>query len=289
MYIEEYLKKFEGKKTIYKANPGNGGDAIIAFAAFKLFKKVNLNYSIANDNTNFENSDVLYAGGGNLIEEYDECAKFIAKNHKTCRSLTILPHTVSGHYDLLSSLGDNVTIICREETSFAYVKSFQNIKNVLLMDDLAVSLTFDQTELKTSFVNRLLFLFSLKDTLWYLYYRKRPLSYYVKNRQKTTVLNSYRMDVEKTSIEIPSDNLDVSATFNFDSSMRDEVRVAKTALVIASFLNQFDVINTNRLHICICGAILGKKINFSSNSYWKNESIYQYSLKKKFPNINWIK
>jgi exopolysaccharide biosynthesis predicted pyruvyltransferase EpsI len=290
MNIESYLiNNLKGKKIFYKPNPGNGGDAVIAHATFTTFKKVNLNYSIINEDTDLKDKHVLYAGGGNLIESYDECANFIKANYDKLASFTILPHTISGNENILKELDERATIICRERKSYEYVSSFKNIKNILLIDDMAVGLNFSKNELATKYVNRLVYLAKPKDFLWNIYHGKRKLSYYLKNRSSNRTLNSFRIDVEKTSIEIPDDNLDVSATFNFDSSMSNEALVNKTALTIASFLNQFDIINTNRLHICIAGAILGKRVNFYSNSYWKNESIYQFSLRNKFSNINWIK
>jgi exopolysaccharide biosynthesis predicted pyruvyltransferase EpsI len=289
MNIDTYLiNNFKGKKIFYKPNPGNGGDAIIAHATFKIFKKLNLNYTIIKDNTELKGQHVLYGGGGNFIENYGECANFIETISKKVASITILPHTITGNETILKKLDDRATIICRERKSYEYVSSFKNINNVLLFDDMAVGLSFSNDELATKHVNRLIYLAKPKDLLWNIYHRKRKLSYYLKNRSSNRTLNSFRIDVEKTTIEIPNDNLDVSATFNLDSSMTNEALVNRTALTIASFLNQFDIINTNRLHVCITSAILGKRVNFYSNSYWKNESIYQFSLKKKFPNINWI-
>lgn len=287
MNIESYLERFKGEKFFYKPNPGNGGDAIIAHATFKVFKKLNLDYEIVDDNSNLKDQHVVYGGGGNFIEKYNECADFIEKSCGKASSITLLPHTVTGNEPLLGSLDERVTIICREEKSFEYVKSFENIKNVLLFNDMAVDHTFADKELRSWCVNRFVFLLKPKDILWNIYYKKKSWDYYLNDRNKTKVLNAFRIDAEKTSIKIPDDNLDVSAIFNYDSSMLNEKLVKKTALTIASFLNQFETINTNRLHICITAAILGKKVNFYSNSYWKNESIYNFSLKNRFPSINW--
>ncbi|WP_374166794.1 polysaccharide pyruvyl transferase family protein [Arcticibacter sp. MXS-1] len=287
MRIDEFLTKFKGKKIFFKPNPGNGGDAIIAYGTIKVFKKLGLDYEIVGKNSDLKGKDVFYGGGGNLIGEYTNCAQFLSEQ-SGCRTLTILPHTVSGHSDVLKTLRENVTVICREIKSFEYVKSFGNIGNVLLMDDMALSLEAKDFLFRKTFINRLIYVTKPKDMLWALYHRKATIGYFLENRNKNETLNAFRVDVEKTDIAIPKDNLDLSALFNYDSSMSNETLVKRTALLIGGFLNQFEVVNTNRLHICITSAILGKKVNFYSNSYWKNESIYEFSLKERFPRINWI-
>jgi exopolysaccharide biosynthesis predicted pyruvyltransferase EpsI len=39
-------------------------------------------------------------------------------------------------------------------------------------------------------------------------------------------------------------------------------------------VNQFDQINTNRLHVSITGALLGKTVNLYDNSYGKLFNVY---------------
>lgn len=46
-------------------------------------------------------------------------------------------------------------------------------------------------------------------------------------------------------------------------------------------------ITTNRCHSAILGTILDKKVNFYANSYHKNRSIWEYSLRNY--KVNWIK
>ena len=70
--------------------------------------------------------------------------------------------------------------------------------------------------------------------------------------------------------------------------MKNPTLVSKTAQGIFSFLNQFDEIYTNRLHICVASALLNKKVYFYGNSYWKNESVYNYSIKNQFPKVKWM-
>tara|TARA_Y100000385_G_C13100158_1_gene644010 strand:- start:3021 stop:4133 length:1113 start_codon:yes stop_codon:yes gene_type:complete len=89
--------------------------------------------------------------------------------------------------------------------------------------------------------------------------------------------NCYRNDVERTVINIPN-NIDISDRINYDRYMKNEDLVEKTVFDILSFLINFKVIKTNRLHVCIAGYLLKKQVEFHSNSYWKNCEVFKYSL-----------
>jgi exopolysaccharide biosynthesis predicted pyruvyltransferase EpsI len=73
----------------------------------------------------------------------------------------------------------------------------------------------------------------------------------------------------------------------YDGNMSDEHLVEQNVVDILSVINKYNIVNTNRLHVCIGAALLGKQVNFYPNSYYKNESIFLMSLKDKFPNVRW--
>lgn len=283
MNIKEYLSTLPKEVIYYKPNPGNGGDAIIAYSTYQLFKILNINYKVVSESDDLANKIVLYAGGGNLVKEYDHCAIFVKKYHDKVKKLIILPHTINGHERLLRDLGENVVIICREKVSFEYVSKIVDGPKVLLMHDLAINLN----------ANRI-----LKENAklpLYVNYNKVFLKQKLKNLKRgnignffSTKLNCYRIDVEQTNIQIPKDNIDLSIAINFDPTMSSEVKVSQTTKALFNLLNKYEEINTNRLHICFAGALLGKKVNFSDNSYGKNRSIYHHTIQHKFPNVNWI-
>ena len=62
-----------------------------------------------------------------------------------------------------------------------------------------------------------------------------------------------------------------------------------TTKLFLAFVDRFDIIVTDRLHIAIAAAKLGKKVLALDNSYGKISSVYNYSLKNKFENIKLIK
>ncbi len=82
----------------------------------------------------------------------------------------------------------------------------------------------------------------------------------------------YRIDLEATNkIDLPKSNYNLSGTGN---DMTD-------VLPFFDQLNEFKELYTDRLHVCIAGYLLGKKVFFYNNSYDKNKSFYLTYLKDK--------
>ena len=251
----KFLKKYENKKIIYIPNNGNGGDSLIASGTYQLFDKLKLNYEISNFDKIYKNKIIFFAGGGALVDIYKNGARFkFLSNNLDNNKIIILPHTFKNVDKLLKKFNKNTTIICREKNSYNYVK--QNVKesvkdNVYISDDMAFYLNLDR---------------------------------YKNNEESSGILNYFRTDIEKTNVNIPKDNIDLSAKFIYDRTMRNKELVIKNTYDILDYINKYEVINTNRLHGAIGASLLNKKVNFYKNSYWKNKEVYDYTLKNKYSN-----
>lgn len=224
-------------------NEGNGGDAFIALGTYHFLKKHNINYKIIQDNNTITKNDkLIYSGGGNLVSHYMHCEHFLRSFENN--EILILPHTID-KVKLLQELKNNVTIITRDVTSYYNCqKHFKH--NSYISHDMA-------------FYINLSWLPEIKQT----------------NNYKST--NCFRNDVERTVINIPN-NIDISDRINYDRYMKNEQLVEKTVFDILSYLMNFKVIKTNRLHVCIAGYLLQKQVEFHRNSYWKNCEVFKYSL-----------
>tara|TARA_R110002051_G_scaffold171759_1_gene242242 strand:+ start:90 stop:962 length:873 start_codon:yes stop_codon:yes gene_type:complete len=286
MDINQLLNDFKDKEVFYKANPGNGGDALIAHGAYTLFRKNGIIFRIIKPDMDLNEKVVFYAGGGNLNNLYSDCAEFIAENHHKANKLVLLPHTVVGNEELLQSLDKNVYIICRERKSFEHVSKFKNL-NVLLIEDLAFNIDPKNNFELSKTNSRLLYLMNLKSIITYLIKDFEKFKKLLKSYKRQKVLYAFREDSER-SFEPPQGNIDVSAMVNLDGTMENPQLVAKTASIIFSFLDQFEEIYTNRLHICIASALLDKTVYFYGNSYWKNESVFEHSIKDRFKKVKWM-
>ena len=249
--IRIFLSNYLNQEIIYIPNPGNAGDSLIAFGTIQIFNELGLNWKMGSFNDEYHNKTLFFAGGGNLVGLYKNCKKFIEKN-KNDNKIIILPHTIKSEDKFLSSLNDDIIIFCREKTSYNYVlKVFKHKKNVYLSKDMA---------------------------------------FYIKNLDKYNIIkgngvcNAYRMDIEKTNINIPEDNVDLSHTLIKTDNTKKINIIKDVSLSIFDYLSKFETINTNRLHIAIAGSLLDKNVNFYRNSYYKNKSVFEYSINNIYKN-----
>ncbi|PLO99448.1 hypothetical protein CWM97_13270, partial [Klebsiella pneumoniae] len=70
-------------RFVYKANPGNAGDGVIASATYDFFERNALTYIPYRDGERYssETDILIFGGGGNLIEGlYSEGHDFIQNN-----------------------------------------------------------------------------------------------------------------------------------------------------------------------------------------------------------------
>lgn len=50
-------------------------------------------------------------------------------------------------------------------------------------------------------------------------------------------------------------------------------------------ISRYETIYTNRLHVCIGAALLGRRVHFFPNDYFKNEMVFEASMKPNYPNV----
>ncbi|MBW2712784.1 MAG: hypothetical protein JRC77_03450, partial [Deltaproteobacteria bacterium] len=91
--ITTYLEQFRDEPVLYRANSGNGGDALIASATLQLFDRCGLQYELWTPQSNTDGRVVLCGGGGNLVPAYRTCSDFIEAHHHRAKKLVLLPHT----------------------------------------------------------------------------------------------------------------------------------------------------------------------------------------------------
>jgi exopolysaccharide biosynthesis predicted pyruvyltransferase EpsI len=237
--IYEFLNRYMGKDIIYVPNPGNVGDHVIAYSTMQIFDKIKLKYTVGDINGEYKNQVLFYGGGGNFIGIYDNCRNFMKRNYIE-NKIVILPHTIKDEDSILRELNNNVIIICREKVSYSYVYKLSKYKsNIYLSKDLALYLDVSK----------------------------------YKHIIGKGECNAFRIDKEKSSIKIPNNNIDLSLTL-----IDDKKDIKEMSIDMIKCISDYETINTNRLHIAIVSSLLGKKVNFYRNSYYKNKAVYEYSL-----------
>lgn len=292
------------KDTIYYLpNPGNAGDSLIASATFLFFKRYDIPFIIVSDlNFDVTGKVVAYAGGGNFGGATSRAARFVAKYSKKAKTFILLPHSIFGAEDLLSTLGYNCHIFCRELISYEHVKRYAVNAHVYHHHDIAftcdpslIMQSSHDPKILRALASELLrrikggadydLGISLIGLYEYLLFKIKIYSGMKKNQEH--ILHAFRTDVEKTDFFIPDDNQDLSAIFALSSCT-----LALSFFCASSFLreiNRYKVIYTNRLHLAIGGILLGKEVHIYRNNYYKLKAIYDYSIDGNFSNVFWEK
>jgi len=104
-----------------------------------------------------------------------------------------------------------------------------------------------------------------------------PLTLSSKPNKK--IANAFRVDIESSGkITLPDDNYDLSSKGKHNDDVYQFFK----------YLSQFEVINTDRLHVSIGASILGKQVNLYGGSYFKNKAIFKTSLANVYPNTKFI-
>lgn len=302
--VSVFLKKSLTEEFYYLANPGNAGDALMAKATFDLFDKLSLRYQSL-EHSSLENLDlvrnqiIVLGGGGNFAEGgYNHYAHLLTHIHRHAKLVIVLPHTIHGNNDLLSELGGNVILFCRERTSYTHVKHHAKKAKVLLAHDMAFLLNVQSVlSFKPRYIRGIASRYLLKalgnkkfnehpTRADYLRALKTRLPFINSTLPRSRVANFYRTDIEKTEIPLPDDNIDVSLVFLY--GITSPLKSSFTVYHLFKYLESFEIINTNRLHVAISAGLLGKTVNFSPNGYFKCRAVYEHSLMKQFPNVRWV-
>ncbi len=295
--VFNYVEKECKREILYCPNPSNAGDSIINYKTIHELEKRKLKYKIINIDYEgrVKNKLVVYGGGGNLVEGYSYAKKFIENFHRRAKNLIVLPHTIYGNEKLIRNLKKNVTLFCREEKSFRFVSEVNPEAEVFLTHDIVFDVNSEKLLNKKRNVLkwiRLNAFNSIKSKLKSVNQSIRTKyacvegakAYWniISGRKKISCM---RTDGEATNEKKPSHNVDVSKLFdNKCSAFSDYKRVAKQ---VFSFLNLFDTIVTNRLHVCIPAALLNKKVIFHNNNYFKNKEVFKNSINNNFVNVTW--
>jgi len=250
--IDFFLEPFRGVKVDFLANNGNIGDMLIHKSTMTLFSKFNIEVNIVNYNQQL--SKVLFvSGGGNLIDKYNYLLNRLKQLLRKYNEIIILPHTYYGKETalFLKSNEKKFKIICRELNSYFFLKQYKiNSASLFVSRDLAFYMSLEAFKMKGK-----------------------------------GELHAFREDIEKTGALLSHKNFDLSvqikvdnAPFNLEFWNTDNWEEYLTNFI--EIIASYSVVHTNRLHVAITAALLGKEVYLYPNSYYKNKGVYKFSLAK---------
>ena len=197
-----------------------------------------LSVSVVNDA-----DTVLVAGGGNLIPDYTTLYRRMYPLKRSGKRVVVLPHTVYRRHEFLREFPDLV-LFARDHVT--HQNGLAAGVDSQLVHDAAFAIDYarigDHSE-----------------------------------NNNDGVLNAFRGDGECRcpARRQPSDNQDISEKHKQNWNFNNSDSVAKWFI---NTINRYQEIRTDRLHVAIVAANLGKKVTLFPNRYYKNKAVYETSL-----------
>jgi len=272
------LNADSGASLKYVSNQGNAGDALIAAGCWQFFDDCQIAPRYTTTRAIRTGDTVLYSGGGNLVPEYDNCRDFLEKCLKvSVAHALVLPHSVRGHEALLRRLDARFTLVCRDLESLARVKATGTRAELMLAPDLALYLDpsrlfahckhYANAGVGAQFVRH--------GQVWsYLRWRMalrrlRP--------QPGRTLSVLRADAEATLAEPGNAAGDIPSFYGSQYRFRAESDLVSRDLLL--LLQSATEVRTNRLHVGVAAALMGRQVRYLDNSYGKIRALYDTWLR----------
>ncbi|GGI77422.1 hypothetical protein GCM10007978_13840 [Shewanella hanedai] len=281
--LRSVLAELSGQEFVFIPNPGNAGDSLINAASFQFLDDMKLEYRIVSpreikqvlkkghsivDKFELKDKVVVLGGGGGFTEHYPYSNTLVTALDRHVKQLILLPCTIEGYPDTLSGLSDKVSVFCREQVSFEYLRSICNGPKIYLSHDMVFGADFKRIMSAKSSLS------SIRNRIKGAKSHAQVASYIKRNGNEK--LNALRLDEERSDIDIPVENMDMSALFSLGTKTKATNFYA--AQQFLSHLDVFEQMVTNRLHVCIASTLLGKQVIFLDNSYFKNRAVFERSM-----------
>jgi len=272
-HLLERLRELSGQSVVFHPTPGNAGDSLIQAATYQIFEDLNIKFTLLADAKDVRGKTVIIGGGGNLVPAYTSVRKAFLLTARVAKNVILLPHTIRGNEDLLEDLGPSVEIYCRDPESYLHVLHHRSRAKVRLGHDMAFSVDVDR--LRSRYGNQ-------ADELLRQKVPTTPLEALLAESRHRFF---FRKDKEKTNRLMPKSSRDISSIFK-TGTLPGQAQIG--ALAMLNYVDRAHEIHTDRLHVGLSGAILGKRVYLYDNSYGKLAAVYRHSLHEFFPFIQLI-
>jgi exopolysaccharide biosynthesis predicted pyruvyltransferase EpsI len=262
--VEEFLRQFRNKNVLYFPNSGNAGDSLISAASMQCMRRAGVHFEPITLESNVDKQVVILGGGGNLVPMYETIQRALENFKDRAQEIVLLPHTIRGNEELLTSLPANCTLFCRDVPSYEHVLSLGVRAEKVLAHDMAFHLDVDELmdddhrdEYQSMFRSKL-------DDLK-IYLHAQPIvgeAYYV------------RRDGESAGVLTRCD-VDISSLFEFGVWPGHAERASWCFIEAIRIVEK---VVTDRLHVALASALLEKPCVLYDNSYHKNREVFRHSL-----------
>ncbi len=235
------------------------GDMLIDAATLLFFDEHKLDYERF-DGKHAGNT-VVYGGGGTWTPDYEESWQNFLPLFAAAEKVVILPSSFYNCPRFLAALDERFTVFCRERRSFDYLRENSGGAKIILDHDMAFRVNkslFEQPFLLCPETRRIVINLS----------RHCPAA-----QNKTGVF--LRGDCESACGR--SGGIDLS-DFGYGGNSSTNEYMYAVARIMLSFVDCHESIVTDRLHVGIAGALMGKEVYLLDNSYKKLSGVFHNSM-----------
>lgn len=264
--MEEFLGQYEGQDVLFYPHPGNAGDSLIAAATYQAFSRCNVKIKhISHLSPVVDGAVVFLGGGGNFVPLYNDIRSAFKNLLGRAAKIILLPHTIRNNEGILRMLDCRCVLFCRDVESFEHVRQVNPSLDVRLAHDMAFHLDIEEllNDHKLMRAGRTVLNMKLHEA---------GLSQEI--IQSRPSINLLRMDRESTKSH-PFTDVDISNILGIGV---DPLNAPIAAWCFLTGISIAHFVYTDRLHVGIAAALLGKECLLSDNSYGKNRAVYRHSL-----------
>jgi len=235
-------------------NPGNIGDAAINLACWRWLTRRFRTVEVLRPGAPAAGDLIFVGGGGNLVEPLYVNLRRVLPALPASARLFLFPSTLFGYAEVLRPLAGRLRVICREPVSLAFAQSLLPAADLRLAHDAA---------------------FTLAGAL-------------PGGAPPAPTLGTghfFRRDKEAAQRHAETSDGDPAGAVIGNWS---EPAAAETA--VAALLGQLArhrALVTDRLHVAILGALLGRAVELRANSYFKNQAVFEHSLRR-LPGLSFV-
>ncbi|MBR5130207.1 MAG: glycosyltransferase [Alphaproteobacteria bacterium] len=243
----------------YMPNSGNIGDMLIATATMDWFDKNNLKWHRTTEDEFPEN--FVYGGGGAWLKEWIGYLNHVMDKMKRAKKVVILPSSFNEVPELISILDERFVVFCREKKSYDYLMSQNTKAKIILNHDMAFRLSGKFKKNLTPPTKNL-----------------KKMSKVLDEKVATLPQNVRFFRKDSEAVGNKQTDLDLSDTLGWFSPYEDKKNIDFASNTMLKVISKFEKVETDRLHVGIASALLGKEVYLHDNSYGKVSGVFNQTL-----------
>ena len=240
MNLNQLIEAYKGKTVHVLINPGNAGDGLIHAGGRQFFKSHDIKIREFVYPVEAGGETLFIYGNGQFFETYGKCVRSFLHYNDKYKKVIILPSTFDSNYEAGINLLANLP-----PHVIVFCREKTSYETALACTNATESIHLDHD-----------LAFSFDFEPW-------------RRKKGTGILCCFRTDSE-SALQRPSfPGIDISRY----GGRNDEWPLLYT-------ISRFREVHTDRTHVGIAAAMLGKNTFLYDNNYHKNRSIYEHSMQE---------